>query len=427
MKIRNLLWIGILVCVSHAAVDTVYMTIEASGVRAIPIGVTDFSKSPDDWSILEEQPAQTIQRDFSLTGKLEPIYQAQYNRMAFYKARAAYYMGGSLSKLKDGKIKMECRLHAVQSQDLIVGESYQVQPGQIRQALHRCADKMIWQVTGSQGFASSRLAYVGMVNGHKQIFVSDYDGFSRFQVTKDTSTNIMPTWGRDPDKLYFVSFRSGTSQVYERALSTADTRILFSSLGQAFAPAASPVSDEVLFTVTKNGASDIWKGVVGSGKAERLTFQRAAETSPSWSPNGKEVLFSSDKGGSPQVYLMDKDGSDVRRITYLGRYNESATWAPTGDRIAYTSMDEGRFNIYTCALNGSDVVQLTSNAGNNEHPTWSPDGSMIAFSSDRSGSYQIYVMRRDGSGLTRITNGGEYTWPSWSTMLFTQNPNGETP
>lgn len=422
-----LLIMGICAGFVFAAVDTVYMSIEVSGVRAIPVGVTDFAKTPDDWSGLEEQPAAILQRDFSLTGRVEPVYSAQYNRMTFFKARAAYYVGGSLSRQSDGLVKVECRLHAVQTQDMVLGESYQVPPSQIRQALHQCADKMVWQVTGSAGVASSRLAYVGKVNGHKQVFVSDYDGYNRFQVTRDTGTNIMPAWGHDPDKLYFVSFRSGTSQVYERALSSADTRVLFPGFSQTFAPAASPVSDEILFTVAVNGGSDLWKGHTKTQRTERLTFQRAAETSPSWSPNGKEILYSADRGGSPQIYVMDRDGSDSRRITYLGRYNESADWSPTGDRIAYTSMDQGRFNIYTCALDGSDVVQLTSDAGNNEHPSWSPDGSMIAFSSDRTGTPQIYIMRRDGSGLTRITNGGEFTWPSWSPMHSQQPPNGDPP
>jgi TolB protein len=419
------IWLLVLVSsiVAMAGVDTVYMEISASGARLIPVGVIPFEKSEGNWSMLDEEPSQILSRDFLLSGRLDAINQNSYSRLAFFKARAAYYLSGKLNRTSDGKVEVVCKLNATQSQEMVIGETYRIAPNQVRQAIHDFADKVIYQITGSVGVASTRIAYVAKIEGNKQIKVSDYDGYNPVQVTSHASINFMPAWGQDPDKLYFVSFRNGTSQIFERTMSNGDVRLLFPNLGQTFSPAGSPVSNEILFTVASNGGSDLYRGIPATGKYERMTFQRAAETSPAFSPNGKEILYSADRGGSPQIYVMDRDGSDSRRITFMGRYNESPSWSPQGDRIAYASMDNGLFNIYTCDLDGSDVLQLTSNAGNNEHPSWSPDGTLIAFSSTRSGSSQIYVMRKDGTGVTRITSGGENSWQTWAPKLNKEKPN----
>lgn len=431
--IRNIWRISFLACMFFpfqlwAAIDTVYLEIAVSGVQVVPVGILPFEKERADLPNLDEQPDQILNRDFFLSGRITTELQPSYNRLAFFKANAAYYVSGTLDRTPDGKLAIACRLMATQSKELVLGEDYQVPANQMRQAIHDFADKVIWQITGNKGVATSRLAYVGMVNGEKQIFVSDYDGYNRMQVTKATGINIMPTWGSDPDKLYFTSFRNGYSQIFERTLSNGSVRQLFSRLGQqSFCPATNSQNKQILFASVEGGVSNIWLGDAKAGWYHKVTYDKTSKTSPAWAPNGNEILFTGDRGRTPQIYTMQSDGSDIRRITYLGHYNDAAAWSPSGDRIAYVSQDGTEFNIYTCALDGSDVVQLTSHAGSNQHPVWSPDGMLIAFSSNRSGSSQIYLMRRDGSGVTRITNGSEYSWPSWSHIIPQSTEKGVQP
>lgn len=407
-----------------AQIDTVYLEISVPGLEAIPVGVLPFENVSKNLPLMEETPSQILDRDFFLSGRIEAVDQPSYNRLAFFKANAAYFVNGTIEPEANGKLKVSCRLNATQSKELVLGEDYQVPASQMRQAIHDFSDKVVWQITGSLGVATSRLSYVGFVNGSKQIFVSDYDGFNRVQVTKMAGINTMPAWGSDPDKLYFTSFRNGMSQIFERTLSNGSVHQLFSKLSQqTFCPALNPTNSQILFTSTSLGVSDIWLGDLRTGSIRKLTYNNSSKTSPAWAPNGKEILFTGDRGRSPQIYSMQNDGGDVHRITYLGRYNDAAAWSPAGDRIVYASQDGRDFNIYTCALDGTDVVQLTSNAGSNEHPVWSPDGMLIAFSSNRSGTKQIYLMRRDGSGVTRITNGSEYSWPSWSPIQSTLKEN----
>ncbi len=398
---------------SHAAVDTITVDLAVSTLNTLPVGVVPFAQSAGDWSRLEESPHLTVERDLRLSGRFEPVVAAQYDLLKFSKSQAKFYITGSLAKDVPGKARLECKLLATSSKEVVLSSSAVLPIQEVRSALHQFMDKVVYQLWAVRGVASTKMAWVTRIEGKKQIVMADYDGFNRTQVTSHNSINTMPVWGLDNATLNFVSFRNERPQLHEKNLSTGSVRVLFPQLGQTFSPAVNPLTGELLFAVTGEGGTDIWLGSPSSGKTERLSFHRSSETSPAWSPFGSEILFSSDRGGGPQIYAMLRDGSDMRRVTYMGKYNESAVWSPAGDRIAYCSMDGNFLNIYTSAIDGTDIMQLT-NGGNNEHPTWSPDGMLLAFSSDREGSRQIYIMRKDGTGMTRITNGGENTSPSWS-------------
>lgn len=407
-----------------AAIDTVYLEGAASGSDAIPIGIAEFQGDAGILSSLSEPPAGTLYRDLSLSGRFIPDRQEKYDAEAWNSHGAAYFIHGQIRDAGDGKVHLECRLSAVQSLDLVIGNTYTVALKDIRRAIHDFSDKVIWQLWGEQGAASTWLSYVSVRGGAKQIMVSDYDGYGAWQVTSGNSIHTMPSWVKGNAQLCYVSFAPGRAEIIRHNLADGKTQRLFPGT-QGFSPSVSPDGSQILFTVSSGGSSDIYKGSINGGKPERMTFHWAVETSPAWSPNGREVVYTSDRGGSPQIYVMDRIGADQRRITYMGRYNESAAWSPEGDRIAYVSMDDGKFNIYTCNLDGSEVTQLTTEAGNNESPTWSPDGRMIAFSSTRSGSPQIYIMRKDGTGVTKITNRGKNTLPAWSGWIQKKGENNE--
>lgn len=407
----------------YAGIDTVYLELAVSGLQTLPIGVVPFQKGGGDWGALQELPEVILQRDLYLSGRFAPEVFARPDSAGMAKARIAYYVTGRIQQRPDGRYTIECRLLAAQSGELITGNTYTVDALSYRQAIHDFSDRITWQLYGARGIARTRLAWVAKIDGFKQIVVADYDGFNRVQATKHASINTMPTWGRDNNSLYFVSFRNGPSQIFVRDLSKGTVRSLFSGTGQAFSPDASPVNDQILLALSQDGSSDIFRGDLNTGKIQRLTFHWAVETSPAWSPNGHEILFTSDRTGRPQLYVMGSDGSDLRRLTHLSSYTDHAAWSPTGDRIAYTAMDGGRFNIYTCSVDGRDIMQLTVNAGDNERPTWSPDGMLIAFSSTRTGQPNIFLMRKDGSGVTRITHSGENTLPTWSYFDKQVEPN----
>lgn len=397
---------------SFAAIDTIAVDVGISVFQTMPIGVVPFEEEGKiKWT--SEAPHLILARDANLSGRFEAVPSDHFDLVLFSKKRARQYVTGNATKLSNGKIKLDCYLYAAETKDLLLGESYTVKPYDVRQAVHSFFDKVVYRLFGERGVATTKLAYVSKIDGTKQVVISDYDGFSRRQITRDSSINMMPVWQKNNKGLVYVNFRNQRPNLYAITFGGKETP-LFTQFKQTFSPAVNPKTGELLFSVTDGGKTEIYRGDMKTGSAQKFLHLKSNQVSPSWSPFASEVLFTSDRGGSPQVYAVGKDGSDVRRITYMGHYNERASWSPEGDRIVYTSMDDGKMNIYTCALDGTDIIQLTSNAGNNEHPTWSPDGKLIAFASDRGGNYQIYIMRKDGSSVTRITSGTENTSPTWS-------------
>lgn len=398
--------------VSFAAIDTIAVDVGISVFKTMPIGIVPFSeKGKIEW--IEEKPHLIVTRDAELSGRFEVVASDKFNLALFSKSRAKHYITGKVTPADGGKLRLECFLYVSQTKDLLLGEAYTVSQQDLRRAMHKFFDEVIYRLWGERGVASTKLAYVSKIDGIKQVVVSDYDGFHRSQITRDTTISMMPVWMRNNEGLVFVNFKTHRPKLYSKKFG-GPIKTLFPQLDQTYSPAVNPKTGELLFSSTVDGKTDLYIGNPETGKAKKFAYLKSNQTSPAWSPYASEVLFTSDRGGGPQIFVMGKDGSDMRRVTFMGRYNERASWSPEGDRIAYTSMDNGKMNIYTCAIDGSDIVQLTSDAGNNEHPTWSPDGKLIAFASNRSGSYQIYIMRKDGSNVTRITNSGENTSPTWS-------------
>ncbi len=398
---------------TFAAIDTIAVDVGISVFQTMPIGIVPFEE-PETIKWANEAPHQILARDANLSGRFEAVPSEKFDLVLFSKKRARQYVTGQATKLSNGKIKLDCYLYAAETKDLLFGESYTVKSQEVRQAIHMFFDNVVYRLFGERGVASTKLAYVSVINGVKQVMIADYDGFSRRQITRDSTTSTMPVWQKGNKGLVYVGYRKHRPNLYAISFGGKETS-LFSQFKQAYGPAVNPKTGELIFSVIDNaGHSELYRGDMKTGSAQKFLHLPSNQLSPSWSPFASEVLFTSDRGGSPQVYAVGRDGTDVRRITFMGHYNERASWSPEGDRIVYTSMDDGKMNIYTCALDGTDIIQLTSNAGNNEHPTWSPDGKLIAFSSDRGGSYQIYIMRKDGSGVTRITNGNENKSPTWS-------------
>lgn len=404
----------VLVCpsVPYASIDTIAVDVGISVFKTMPIGVVPFEEQKGiDW--VEEKPHQILTHDANLSGRFDVVASDKFNLALFSRSRAEYYVTGKVQPKAGGLLRVDCYLYVSKSKDLLLGESYTVSQNDLRRAMHGFFDNVTKRLCGERGVASTRLAYVSKIDGVKQVVVSDYDGFHRSQVTRDSSISMMPVWTLGNKGLVYVNFKTNRPRLYTKRLGGKE-QPLFTQFDQTYSPAVNPRTGELLFSSTKDGKTDLYLGNMQTGAARKFAYLKSNQTSPAWSPYATEVLFTSDRGGGPQIFVMGKDGSDMRRVTFMGRYNERASWSPSGDRIVYTSMDNGKMNIYTCALDGSDIVQLTSNAGNNEHPTWSPDGKLIAFSSNRSGSYQIYIMRFDGANVTRITQGGENTAPTWS-------------
>ena len=300
----------------------------------------------------------------------------------------------------------------------VVGtKRYAGSPAMLRAMVHRLADELVFQYTGEQGIARSRIAFVSEKDGAKELFVMDYDGYHPRQVTFDAFLNLAPSWSPDKRRLAFTSYRGGGDpQIEELDLTTGRRRTLVAFPGLNITPDWAPGGEELAFATTKDGNAEIYKVDKDGKRFERLTNHQAADLAPTWSPTGRELAFTSDRGGTPQIYVMGADGTNVRRLTFEGSYNTAAAWSPKGNWIAYVCRDERRL-LKLCLISpdGQQWRRLTTGDSQDESPSWAADGRHVAFSSTRNGKRDIYMINSDGTDLERLTANGSFNDdPAWS-------------
>jgi TolB protein len=282
--------------------------------------------------------------------------------------------------------------------------------GNARSMAHNFADQIIKLLTGQDGIATSKIAYIN----NREVFLMDYDGYGARAFTRDGSIALFPALSPDGKWLAYVSYRSGHPNIVVRG---EDGLILSSTQfkGTTTSPAIAP-DGRIAFASSKDGGSmEIYVANRDGSNARRLTRTRNnVNISPRWNPKtGREIAFISDRGGSPQIYLIGSDGTNQRPLLTLGGQMDSPAWSPDGRFIAFTwNGGGGSFNICLADVASGQVLKLTRE-GRNENPAWSPDSRHIAFQSNRTGRWEIWVMHIDGSEQRQLTRTGGRS-PAWS-------------
>src|SRR5215471_20018353 len=283
--------------------------------------------------------------------------------------------------------------------------------GEPREMAHQLADQIVRLLTGQEGIALSKIAYVA----NREIHKMDYDGYGARAFTRDGSIALFPSLSPDGKRLAYVSYRDGHPNVIirgEDGLIIGSTRFK----GTTTSPAIGPDGRIALASSKDGGSMEIYIANGDGSNAKRLTSTRnAVNISPRWNPKtGREIAFISDRGGSPRIYLIGADGSNERQLLSQGGHMDSPAWSPDGRYLAFTwdGDRDGAYNIYIADVASTQILKLTRE-GRNENPTWSPDSRHIAFQSNRSGRWEIWAMHIDGSEPRQLTRGGGRA-PSWS-------------
>ncbi|MBI4667039.1 MAG: Tol-Pal system beta propeller repeat protein TolB [Nitrospinae bacterium] len=404
------------------------------GSPSIEIAVPEFPVSWDDKEGLGAQAADVINFDLKATGMFKPHENKDFLKQASEKDLKAkggvdfdewktlvsnFVVKGVVGQKPDGKIYLDTRVYDIQQRKLYFSKIYTGPKAIFRQMAHQFSDDLLNRLTGEQGIARTRMAFVSKQMGRKELFIMDYDGYNPIQVTTDKSMVLFPNWHPKKDLILFTTFRYRNPDLYAMDLRNGTRYPVSRKIGSNSTGEWSPDGKRVVFSLTKGGNADIYIANADGGSVVQLTSAPSIETSPAISPDGRYVAFSSDRTGSPQIYIMSLDGKENWRATWTGGYNEGAAWSPKGDYIAYASMNGNNFNISVVNWREPrDVRQLTAGAGSEESPTWAPNGRNIAFAARRNGTKQIFIINSDGTNQTPVTSmpGGGYT-PSWGPPL----------
>lgn len=320
-------------------------------------------------------------------------------------AKADYVAFGNL-QTGEGATFADTYLFDVKTKQQLIASRH---TGDVRRIAHEFADEIVKVLTGRDGIATSKIAYVGGA-----IRMMDYDGFNQRSFATDGPMLLFPQFSPDGRYLAYVSYKTGVANVVVRG---ADGSLVggtrFNSTTSS--PTISP-SGQLAFSsaAANNGSMEIYVSNLDGSNPQRLTrTSKAINISPRWNPRtGREIAFISDRGGSPQIYVMDATGANQRALLSRGGHSDSPSWSPDGRYIAFTWGGAGSFQIFIADVATGQLLQLTSE-GRNESPTWSPDGRHLAFQSSRTGRLEIWQMHIDGTGQRQLTRGGG-RFPAWA-------------
>jgi len=259
------------------------------------------------------------------------------------------------------------------------------------------------------------------------------------QSLTDGATNERPRWAPDSRTIYFVSNRSGSSQIWAMDIDGRNARQISHLSTEASGISISPDGKKIVFlseVYLECGDDDVCnqrkldEDAKNKVKARQYTSLLYRHWN-AWESQRRQ-----------HVMVMGTDGKGVRDLTpgprqappfSLGGTDDYAI-APDSTEVAITmNVDENlatstNSDIYVAPIDGGDLKKITTGAGGDDAPLYSPDGKYLAFRSQARAGYEsdrwrLMVLERATGRTTNLTESldrwvGSVTWSHDSTRLF---------
>jgi TolB protein len=401
--------------------EIAYIDITSPDARRINIAVPWFvnNEQPAKLQVYGRDLAETLGKALDFHGIFSLIPYQQYGKSQDinWKSLGADFVALGSYSLSARGIQMEIKLLDVAGGDMVMGKRYKGNRNLEQSMLYKFTDSVIKDITGQNGIASSKIAFVSDQNGFKEIFTTDILGKETRQITRHKNLVVSPRFLPGGRFLTYTSYHSGNQNLYITDLSQSKTtRPLSRRKGMNLAPAWSPDGKTMILTLSKDGNPDLFMCDRKGKIIKQLTRRSGINVSPTWSPDGKQIAFVSDRSGRPQIYIMHIKSGNVQRITFKGNENAEPNWSSKEDLITYSSLVDGSYQIFTIAARPSSTPrQITNGSGHHESPSWSPDGKQILFSYRSGRSQKIYAILKNGTNMRQLfTMKGNQTYPQWT-------------
>lgn len=420
---------------SSAAHAELRVDVTKGTMDPIPVAVTNFVAKDADGEQFATDIPSVISANLEGTGLFSLVNpqsfiqdaasmqtQIRFNEWKAINAQAL--VNGTVTKLPDGRTRVEFRLFDVFGQTQLTGMAYMTTPQNWRRIAHIISDEIYKRLTGEAGYFDSRIVYVAesgpAIKRVKRLAIMDQDGANQRFLTSGQALVLTPRFSPSTQTITYLSYGTNNKpRVYIYDLETGRQEVVGDFPGMTFAPRFSPDGNKVVMSLSQNGNSDIYSMGLGGGSPQKLTNSPGIDTAPSYSPDGSQITFESDRGGTQQIYVMSASGANQRRISFgEGRY-ASPVWSPRGDLIAFIKMLKGQFYLGVMKPDGTGE-RLITNAFHLEGPTWAPNGRVIAYFKESSTSNgrtaKLYSIDLTGHNEHMLKTAGDGSDPAWSPL-----------
>ncbi|HKI03056.1 MAG TPA: S9 family peptidase [Thermoanaerobaculia bacterium] len=231
--------------------------------------------------------------------------------------------------------------------------------------------------------------------GRTDLWMVKPDGSGLTRLTSDPASDNNPRWAPDGQSVYFLSTRSGSSQVWRLPAAGGDavqvtklpldvSSLTLSPDGSRLAFSLEVFADCPTVACTRERLDQKEKGKT-SGQLYQgdAGFFRHWDT---WSEGRRNHLFVMPAAGGEPVDLTRGMNADVPSRPFGG--TEEFTFSPDGRTVVFSARDAGReepwstdFDLYQVPVDGSQPPRNLTDANPawDTQPAFSPDGKTLAY------------------------------------------------
>jgi len=323
-----------------------------------------------------------------------------------------------LSRSDDNSI--EWRLYDTFQPKMIKGKRYVPNISVVRAQAHAIAD-MVWpELTGQEGFFSSRIAYCKQVKGNvkrpaRHIYIADYDGSNEELLVGTRTMKIAPRWNKDknnPLVSYSECRRSNTVLAYATMNGKRFRAVDFDGINMllSFADAG----DRAVYCSSRGrGYCQIY--YCAPGVFKQITNNSGNNISPVLSVDGNKIYFCSDyKRTMPGIFTYDMQTGKMEELISDG-YCVSPAYSARANKLAYAKMVKGTLQIFVYDLKNNTQEQVTFSAGDKEECSWSPCGNYLLYPVAKGNTSRLAMLCLKTRTERWLTSAAEdCSYPSWS-------------
>ncbi len=229
--------------------------------------------------------------------------------------------------------------------------------------------------------------------GRTDLWLVRTDGTGLRPLTTDPEADTNPRWGPDNRTIWFVSGRSGSSQVWRIRIDGGEaeqvtkepldvSNLVVARDGQRLAFTMDVFPDTNGPEATKKKLDEIERSK-SSGRIFDRLYVRHWDT---WSDGRRSHLFVMPTSGGKAVDVMANMDADTPSKPFGGP--EEITFTPNGKSVVFAAKNVGReeawstnFDLFLAPADGATPPQdlTTENKAWDTQPIFSPDGKMLAY------------------------------------------------